>query len=213
MSDIGCSVLWFARSTCNIFCHLSNFLDELWLQLRRTGNPSIFLLWIGKRMKCFGFLYLIGFLQLVGLMRVFSCASSYASLVGFTFWCDRIWLLCYRIPVEQVFERSVWTRKERLPKSGLSSPWRGTSGNDNMVTRCRRRLHETPTQRQKDTLVFELLARWPRGSESSLLKASKVDATAVDVRGQIWAWGKDETTPVASAKELLAGAIGAKLFL
>jgi len=54
----------------------------------------------------------------------------------------------------------------------VSSPWRGTSGNDRAVTCYRRRLHETPIHWQKDTLVVQLLARMPRGSVSCALKAN-----------------------------------------
>jgi hypothetical protein len=41
------------------------------------------------------------------------------------------------------------------------------------VTRCRRRLHETPTQVQKDALSVQPLAMMPRGSESWDLKARR----------------------------------------
>jgi hypothetical protein len=41
------------------------------------------------------------------------------------------------------------------------------------VTRCLRRLHETPTQWQKDVAVVQLSARTPRGSASSALKANR----------------------------------------
>ena len=61
----------------------------------------------------------------------------------------------------------------------MSSPLRGTSGNDRAVTRCRRWLHETPAQRQKETLLVQLLARMPRGSESWALKASSASRSVV----------------------------------
>ena len=61
-------------------------------------------------------------------------------------------------PARLVFARLRKERNERLPRSGLSSPCRGTSGRDRAVTRCRwRRLHETPSDRHKDTLVVQLL--------------------------------------------------------
>ncbi|KAG2584386.1 hypothetical protein PVAP13_6KG295406 [Panicum virgatum] len=75
-------------------------------------------------------------------------------------------------PVRFVFERSSTERKERLPRWGVSSPCRGTSGIDRAITRCKRLLHKTPLQLQKDTLVVQLPARTPRGSESRPLKAS-----------------------------------------
>ncbi|GJN34891.1 hypothetical protein PR202_gb23596 [Eleusine coracana subsp. coracana] len=76
-------------------------------------------------------------------------------------------------PVRLVFVRSSRERKERLPMCGVSSPWKGVLCRTRAVTRCRRRLHETPIQWQNDTLVVQLLARSPRGSESWALKASR----------------------------------------
>lgn len=83
-------------------------------------------------------------------------------------------------PTRLAFMRFRVERKERLPRWGLSSPWRGTSDNCRATTRCRRRLHETPIQRQKETLEVQLLARTPRGSKSRPLKASSA-ATSVSL--------------------------------
>jgi len=75
-------------------------------------------------------------------------------------------------PARLLLVRLRMWRKERLPMWEVSSPWRGTSGNDRAVTCYRRRLHETPIHWQKDTLVVQLLARMPRGSVSCALKAN-----------------------------------------
>lgn len=75
-------------------------------------------------------------------------------------------------PVRLLWVRLRTERKERLPMWGATDPTSAMPGNDRAVTRCRRRLHETPTQRQKDVLVVQLSARRPRGSASRALKAS-----------------------------------------
>ncbi|OEL13246.1 hypothetical protein BAE44_0025736, partial [Dichanthelium oligosanthes] len=76
-------------------------------------------------------------------------------------------------PTRPVPVRLSTCKKERLPRSGVISPWRGTPGSSSLVTRCgRRRLQNTPVQWQKDDWFVQLLARRRRGSDSWDLKAS-----------------------------------------
>ena len=100
-------------------------------------------------------------------------------------------------PVRLVFVRLRTERKERLPMWGLISPSRGTSDRTRAVTRCLRRLHETPTQLQKDTFAVQLCRRMPRGSESWALKASS-GARSVSLLGD----GVENTMVVTVSKKV-----------
>uniref|UniRef100_A0A8R7P5S2 Uncharacterized protein n=1 Tax=Triticum urartu TaxID=4572 RepID=A0A8R7P5S2_TRIUA len=81
-------------------------------------------------------------------------------------------------PVRLALVMSRKERKERLPKRGVIGPWRDLYGSDSPVTLCRRRLHVTPTQWQKELSVVQFLARMPKGSENWTLKDNKAVRSA-----------------------------------
>ena len=84
-----------------------------------------------------------------------------------------------RGPTRLVFLSAKLERKERLPSCGAMLPWSGTWLNSRPVTRCPRRLQETPTHKQKDSVAVQLLARMPRGSLSCALNASSAAKSVV----------------------------------